>query len=453
MTALSTSEGAVVRPVAVSHRIVFGIAAPMTLAHLSTPLLGLVDTTVIGQIGSEVLLGAVALNALLFDFLFWGFGFLRMGTAGLTAQAVGANDRMEQRAVFLRALVMAAVLGLAMVALQRLIAAAAFPILGASQAVTESAEVYFAIRIWSAPFAFGNYAVLGWLIGMGRTTTGLFLQIGINIANILLCILFTLGLGWGVAGTAWATTLAETAGVVAGLAVVAAHFGGSFGVPRAVVFDRAKFVRMAAVNRDIMLRTFALLAAFVFFGRQGAKAGDVTLAANAVLNNFFLVGGYFLDGIATAAEQLSGRSVGANNRPSFEKAVRYSVLWSVVLAVGMCAALFLAGGAFIDFMTRSEPVREMARQFLPYAAVTPLAGALAFTFDGVYVGATWNSAMRNLMALALACFFVLWWVLQPLGNHGLWLALIGFLIARGAGQGIAYFSLVPKAFAKRGLPA
>lgn len=446
MTAIPSHS---IRPVAVSHRIVFGIAAPMTLAHLSTPLLGLVDTTVIGQIGSEVLLGAVALNALLFDFLFWGFGFLRMGTAGLTAQAVGADDGLEQRAVFLRALVMAGVLGLAMVALQRLIALVAFPILGASPAVTEAAEVYFAIRIWSAPFAFANYAVLGWLIGMGRTTTGLFLQIGINIVNILLCMLFTLGLGWGVAGTAWATTLAETGGVLAGLAIVAAHFDGSFGVPSALVFDRAKFVRMAAVNRDIMLRTFALLTAFVFFGRQGAKAGDVTLAANAVLNNFFLVGGYFLDGIATAAEQLSGRSLGANNRSSFEKAVRYSVLWSLVLAIGLSALLFLAGGAFIDFITKSEPVRLMARQFLPYAAVTPLAGALAFTFDGIYVGATWNGAMRNLMALALACFFALWWALQPLGNHGLWLALIGFLIARGVGQGVAYFRLLPRAFGVR----
>ncbi|MBP0577867.1 MATE family efflux transporter [Labrys sp. LIt4] len=435
-----------VRPVPVSHRIVIGIAAPMTLAHLSTPLLGLVDTAVIGQIGSEALLGAVALNALLFDFLFWGFGFLRMGTAGLTAQAVGADDRLEQRAVFLRALVMAAVLGFAMVALQRAIAAVAFPLLGASPEVTHAAEIYFAIRIWSAPFAFANYAVLGWLVGLGRTTTGLFLQIGINVVNILLCILFTLGMGWGVAGTAWATTLAETAGVGAGLTVVIAHFGGHLGVPSALVFDKAKFVRMIAINRDIMLRTFALLAAFVFFGRQGALAGDVTLAANAILNNFFLVGGYFLDGIATAAEQLSGRSIGANNRRSFEKAVRYSVIWSLGLAIAMSAVLFAAGGAFIDFMTTSASVRELARQFLPYAAVTPIAGALAFTFDGVYVGATWNAAMRNLMAVALACYFGLWWLLQPLGNHGLWLALIGFLVARGAGQGLAYFRLLPGSF-------
>jgi MATE family multidrug resistance protein len=442
-----TPAAGTVRPVAISHRIVFGIAAPMTLAHLSTPLLGLADTAVIGQVGDAALIGAVALSAVLFDFLFWGFGFLRMGTAGLTAQALGADDGPEQRAVFLRALVMAGVLGLAVVSLQAAIAAAAFPLLGGSPAVTAAAKLYFSIRVWSAPFAFGNYAVLGWLIGMGRTTTGLFLQIGINLVNILLCILFTLGLGWGVAGTALATALSEACAAVIGLVVVAAHFGGRFGVPASIVFDKAKFVRMIAINRDIMLRTLALLAAWLFFARQGALAGDVTLAANAILNNFFLLGGYFLDGVATAAEQLCGRSMGANNRPAFETAVRYSIFWSLLLAVGMSALLFLAGGAFIDFMARSAAVREEARHFLGYAAFAPVAGSLAFTFDGVYIGATWNGAMRNLMVLALACYFVLWWLLQPLGNHGLWLALIGFLVARGAGQGLAYTRLMPRAFA------
>jgi MATE family multidrug resistance protein len=438
----SPTAGAV-RPVAVSHRIVFGIAAPMTLAHLSTPLLGLVDTTVIGQLGDASLIGAVALSAVLFDFLFWGFGFLRMGTAGLTAQALGGGDRLEQRAVFLRALAMAGVLGLAMVCLQGVIAAIAFPLLGGSPAVTAAARLYFSIRIWSAPFAFGNYVVLGWLIGMGRTATGLFLQIGINVANILLCMVLALELGWGVTGTALATTLSETCGVVVGLVVIYRHFDGRFGVPASIVFDKAKFVRMVA----IMLRTLLLLAAWLFFARQGARAGDVTLAANAILNNFFLLGGYFLDGIATAAEQLCGRSVGARNRPAFEAAVRYSILWSLILAVMMSALLFLAGGTFIDFMAKSTPVREQARHFLAYAALAPLAGSIAFTFDGVYIGATWNAAMRNLMILALTCYFLLWWLLQPLGNHGLWLALLGFLIARGAGQGLAYGRLMPKAFA------
>ena len=428
----------VIRPVSVSHRAVLAIAAPMTLAHLSTPLLGVADTTVIGQFGDAALIGAVALASVLFDFLFWGFGFLRMGTAGFTAQALGADDRGEQRAVFLRALALALLLGLALIALQLPIAAVAFPLLGGSPAVTGAAQTYFYIRIWSAPFAFANYAVLGWLIGMGRTAMGLFLQIGINLANIVLCLLLAMGLGWGVAGTAWATTLAEIAGTVAGLAIIAAHFGGRLGVPAALIFDTARLLRMVAVNRDIMIRTLALLTAWSFFARQGALAGDVTLAANAILNNFFLVGGYFLDGIATAAEQLCGRAIGANNRPAFAKAVHLSVGWSLVLAGVMSLLLFTAGGLFIDGMARSAEVQTAARQFLPYAALTPLAGSLAFTFDGVYVGATWNGAMRNLMLAALAMYFLLWWLLTPFGNHGLWFAVLGFLLARGLTQGLAY---------------
>jgi MATE family multidrug resistance protein len=435
-----------VRPVTVTHRAVLAIAVPMTLAHLSTPLLGVADTTVIGQLGDASLLGAVALSAVLFDFLFWGFGFLRMGTAGLTAQALGADNRSEQRAVFLRALILAMVLGLALIALQGLIALVAFPMLGGSPAVTEAARLYFHIRIWSAPFAFANYAALGWLIGMGRTMTGLVLQIAINLVNIALCVALAMGMGWGVAGVAWATTLAEAAGAGAGIAIVGAHFGWRLGLDRGILLDRDKVVRMIAINRDIMIRTLALLAAWSFFARQGALAGDVTLAANAILNNFFLLGGFFLDGVATAAEQLCGRSIGANNRQAFDRSVRLSVAWSLFLALLMSLLLYAAGSSFIDAMATSPAVRAEARLYLPYAALTPLAGSLAFTFDGIYVGATWNAAMRNLMLAALATFLLLWWILSGYGNDGLWLAVLGFLITRGLGQALAYPLLRRRSF-------
>jgi MATE family multidrug resistance protein len=436
----------VVRPVVVDHRTVLSIAVPMTLAHLSTPLLGIADTTVIGQIGDPALIGAVALSSVLFDFLFWGFGFLRMGTAGLTAQALGADDPVEQRAVLARALLIAGLLGLALILLQGLIALVAFPLLGGSPAVTEAARLSFAIRIWSAPFAFGNYVVLGWLIGMGRTTTGLFLQIGINLLNILLCILLAMAMHLGVAGVALATTLAEAAGVAAGLLIVGRHFGWRFRLERAALLDRGRLLRMVAINRDIMIRTLALLAAWWFFARQGALAGDVTLAANAILNNFFLLGGFFLDGVATAAEQLCGRSVGANNRLAFDRSVRLSIVWSLALAALMSLLLYGAGGALIDGMARSEEVRLEARQYLPYAALTPLAGSLAFTFDGIYIGATWNAAMRNLMLLSLLTFLLFWWMLEGFGNDGLWLAVLAFLLARGAWQGAAYATLRRRTF-------
>jgi MATE family multidrug resistance protein len=427
-----------VREVTVNHRVVLTIAVPMTLAHLSTPLLGLADATVIGQLGDAALLGAVAVAAVLFDFLFWGFGFLRMGTAGLTAQALGADDAIEQRAVFLRALIMAGTLGVGLILLQGPIAWFAIPLFDASDAVSAAAEQYFQIRIWSAPFAFANYAILGWLIGMGRTMTGLVLQIGINLANIVLNIVLALGLSMGIAGVALGTVIAEAAGAMVGIVVVAAHFGGRFGISRQRLFNRQAFLRMIALNRDIMIRTFALLLAFAFFTRQSAQAGDVTLAANAILNNLFLIGGYFLDGIATAAEQLGGRAVGANNAPAFRRAVSLSLLWSLGLAAAMSLALLAGGGLIIDFMTTNEEVRATARVFLIYAALTPLAGAHAFTFDGIYVGATWNRAMRDLMFVALALFFVVWWLTTPLGNHGLWLSLIAFLLLRGACQALAY---------------
>jgi MATE family multidrug resistance protein len=261
-----------------------------------------------------------------------------------------------------------------------------------------------------------------------------------------------MGLGWAIVGVAWGTVMAEAAGVVAGLSIVAAHFGGRVGVARRIVFDREKFLRMIAVNRDIMIRTLALLAAWAFFARQGALAGDVTLAANAVLNNFFLLGGFFLDGVATAAEQLCGRSVGANNARAFDRAVKLSIGWSFALAGGMSLLLYLAGGLFIDLMAKSPEVQAMARAFLPYAAATPLAGALAFTYDGIYVGATWNAAMRNMMILSLALFFCLWWVLLPLGNHGLWLSVLGFLLLRGATQALAYPGLRRREFQPKGEP-
>jgi multidrug resistance protein, MATE family len=250
----------------------------------------------------------------------------------------------------------------------------------------------------------------------------------------------------GVEGTALATTLAEIGGLIAGLIIVTRHFGSRLGVAAARLFDTKQFRRMAAVNRDIMIRNVALLSAVVFFTRQGALAGDVTLAANAILNNILLVGVFFLDGISTAAEQLCGRSLGANNRQAFGRAVKLSLWWSLCLSFCLSLSLFLGGGLAIDAMAKSDIVRAEARQFLPYAALTPLAGSLAFTFDGVFVGATWNAAMRNLMLLAVAGYLVVWWLLAPYGNHGLWAAWLSLLLMRGGGQMLAYPSLERRTF-------
>src|SRR5262245_34550175 len=429
---------------AVTHARVFGIAAPTMVANLTTPLLGIVGTAVIGRLGEAHLLGAVAMSALVFDLIFWVFGFLRMGTVALTAQALGAGDAREQRAVFVRALAVAAVIGLTLIALQRPLADVIFFAMGGSEAVTAAAKAYFFVRIWSAPFALGSYVVLGWLVGLARTGVALALQIAVNLVNMAATALLVLWLELGVTGAALGAVIAETTGFAAGLAAI--WWLGAFVGRPGPVFERAKLERLFATNRDIMLRTLALIVAFFFFTAQGARAGDTLLSANAVLHNFALIGAFFLDGFATAAEQLCGRSTGAHDRAAFSRAVRLVLLWGFAFAAGTTAIFIVGGAQLIDVMTASPDVRVAARDFLILAALAPVAGVLAYSYDGIYIGATWARDMRNLMAVALAIYFAAWWVLQPLGNAGLWLSLLAFLVARGLLQAARYPWLVRATF-------
>ena len=430
----------------VTHGRVFGIAAPTMIANLTTPLLGIVGTAVIGRLGQAHLLGAVAMSALVFDLIFWIFGFLRMGTVALTAQALGAGDPHEERAVFLRALMVAGVIGMALIVLQAPLAHAVYAAMGGSDAVTAAAKTYFFVRIWSAPFALANYVVLGWLVGLARTGIALTLQIVVNVINMIATALLVLAFDFGVVGAALGAVIAETIGFAAGLLAVH-RLGATFGF--AGVFDRARLQRLFAINRDIMIRTAALIAAFFFFTAQGARAGDTMLAANAVLHNFTLIGSFFLDGFATAAEQLCGRSVGAKDRAAFDRAVRLVIVWGFAFGLGTTAIFLVGGTALVDLMTTSPEVREASRQFLVFAALAPTAGVLAYAYDGIYIGATWARDMRNLMVAALIIYFAMWWVLQPLGNAGLWVALLTFLLARGLLQAARYPWLVKATFSLR----
>lgn len=430
----------------VTHARVFAIAGPAMLANLTTPLLGIVGTAVIGRLGEAHLLGAVAMSALVFDCIFWVFGFLRMGTVALTAQALGAGDTVEQRAVLARALLIAAVIGVALIALQAPLAAVTYTLMGGSDAVTEAAQAYFFVRIWSAPFALASYAVLGWLVGLARTGLALVLQIAINAINMAATAWLVLYAGRGVEGAALGSVIAEVAGFVASLAVAFVLLRGRAGFGWHNVLDRAKIVRMLAINRDIMIRTFSLIAAFAFFTAQGARAGDTLLAANAVLHNFTLIGSFFLDGFATAAQQLCGQATGARDRATFDRSVRLILGWGFGFGVAT-TLLFVAGGnALIDVMTASPEVRIAARDFMMLAALAPVAGVLAYAYDGIYIGATWARDMRNLMVAALAIYFAAWWALTPFGNSGLWWALLIFLLARGLLQGLRYPALLRTTF-------
>ncbi|WP_306120029.1 MULTISPECIES: MATE family efflux transporter [unclassified Roseitalea] len=420
------------RPFEVTNRMVFAIAVPMTLAYLTTPLLGIVDTAVVGQFGDAALIGGLAIGAILFDIVFTTFNFLRMGTTGFVAQAVGRADQAEQQAVFWRAVIIAAIAGAVLVPIAPLIGGLGLWFMAPGEDVAAAASTYVAIRFLAAPFTLINYAILGLLLGQARAIAGLVLQTLINGINIALSILLGLHLGWDVAGVAWATVIGETSVAIGALVWLWRGFDRQAAPSLGRVMDKTLFLRLIAVNRDIMIRSFALLAAFAMFTRFGAQFGAVTLAANAILMNFFFIAGYYLDGFAVAAEQLVGRAVGARYRPAFWRAVRLTAVWGFVLAGFTTLVVLVAGAVFIDIMTTAGDVRAEARAYLVWAAVTAIAGVLAFQMDGVYVGASWSADMRNMMLVSLAIYLASAFALIPVfGNHALWFSLNLFLGLRG----------------------
>ena len=433
-------------PSKVTTAQVFAIAGPAMVANLTTPLIGIVSTTAIGRLGDAAMLGGVAMASVLFDCMFWLFGFLRMSTVAFTAQSLGAGETQELRAILVRGLIVASLVGAALIALQIPLAAVLLGAMGGSESVTRAAKTYFTIRIWSAPLALANYVVLGWLIGQARAKLALTTQVAINVTNMVATVLLVLVLDLGIAGAAIAAVIAEAAGLLLGISVAQHLSRWQPALSRATLFDRTKLMRMLSVNRDILIRTAALIAAFLFFVAQGARAGDVTLAANAVLNNFLMISGFFLDGLANAAEQLCGRAYGARNKDAFAGAVKLVVIWGFGFALAVAACFLLFGPSLIDIMTASVDVRRIARDYLPFVVFAPLLGVFAFAYDGIYIGATWARDMRNLMLLSLLIFLGAWFALRSFGNAGLWGAFLVHYAARGGLQALRYPALLKKSF-------
>lgn len=427
-------------------REVFAIAGPAMLANMTTPLIGVVATATIGRLGDAALLGGVAMASVIFDCLFWLFGFLRMSTVAFTAQALGAGQRHEFPVLLARALLLACLIGLLLIVLQRPLADTLFHFMGGSDGVTRAAYAYLSVRIWSAPLVLSNYVILGWLVGQARAVLALLIQVVIDIISMGLTVLFVLSLDWGVAGAAAASLIAEAGGLVLGLALAWRLLERPFRITTGALFDHAKLLRMMAVNRDLLLRTAALVMALLFFAAQGARAGDTTLTANSVLQNMLLVAAFFLDGLATAVQQLCGRAYGARNRLGFASATRIALSWGFGFAIAAALVLAAFGPYLIDAMTASDAVRHGARDFLWLATLAPLAFVFAFVFDGVYVGATWSRDMRNLMILSLLIYLVTWLALRPFGNVGLWGAYLAFYAARGGLQALRYPSLLRTSF-------
>ncbi len=417
---------------AITHTRLLKIAAPIVLSNATIPLLGAVDTGVVGQMGQAAPIGAVGVGSVILISLYWVFGFLRMGTSGLAAQAHGAGDRAERGAILLRALLIGAVAGLAFIAAQGVLFHAALALAPAGDEVETLARQYLAIRIWGAPATIAAYAVTGWLIAVERTRAVLVMQLWINGVNVILDLWFVLGLGWGVAGVAGATLIAEWTGLALGLWLCRDGLVPVWRAAIARVPDRAALRIMVAVNRDIMIRSVLLQLSFTSFVFLGARQGDVTLAANQVLLQFLSITAYALDGFAFAAETLVGQAVGARARETFRRAARLAMQWGVAGAVALAATFALTGPLIIDLMTTAPDVRAEARAFLPWLVAAPLIGVASWIYDGIFIGATLTAEMRRTMMISVAIYVAALALLPPVfGNHGLWAALMVLNTARG----------------------
>lgn len=425
-----------------TNRRVLKIALPIALSNATVPILGAVDTGVVGQLGLAAPIGAVGIGAIILTAIYWVFGFLRMGTTGLVAQALGADNWPEVAALLSRALIFGLGFGLVVVALQVPLFWASFAVSPASAEVETLARAYMQIRVFSAPAMISIYGLTGWLIAQERTASVLVIQLWMNGLNIGLNFLFVLGFGWGVEGVAIATFISEWSGFFLALYLCRNGFHGGYWRHWARVFDRVRLIRMAAVNSDILIRSVLLEAAFVSFLLFGSDFGDVPLAANQILIQFLHVTAYALDGFAFAAEAFVGQAMGARDPARLRRGSLLSFLWGV-LVVSVLALLFAVFGAsVIDLMTTSEEVRAETRRYLPWMVAGPLIGVAAWMLDGIFIGATRSADMRNMMAISFAVYCVaVWLLLEPFGNHGLWAALMIFFAARGITLGLRYRAL------------
>ncbi len=434
------------RPEDITNRRVLKIALPIVLSNATIPILGAVDTGVVGQMGQAAPIGAVGVGAIILASVYWIFGFLRMGTSGLVAQAHGAGDTPETGAILTRALMIGLAAGLAFIALQGPLVAGAFWIAPASDEVEALARSYLAIRIWGAPATIALYAVTGWLIALERTRAVLGLQLWMNGLNIGLDLWFVLGLGWGVQGVAVATLIAEWTGLALGLWLCRPAFRGDQWRDWVRVFDPVRIRRMMAVNTDIMIRSVLLQGSFTSFVFLGAGFGDVTLAANQVLLQFIEITAYALDGFAFAAEALVGQAVGAKSVASVRRSSVLTSAWGVGTAAVLAAAFWLGGPWLIDLMAKDPDVQLTARSYLPWVVALPILSIGAYMLDGIFIGATATREMRNAMFASAAIFVVAAVLLVPsFQNTGLWIALTILNIVRGLTMAALYFRIESRA--------
>jgi len=416
-----------------NHRIL-RLAIPNIVTNITIPLLAIVDLGLMGHLGSVKYVGAVALGGMIFSFIFWAFGFLRMGTSGFTAQAYGQRNFAEAGNILIRSMIFAIGGGLFLILMQWPLSWAAFNLVNSSTSVESLAHQYFNIRIYAAPATLFIYATIGWFIGMQNSRLPMILAISVNLLNVLLSLLFIKVLGMGSNGVAWANVISQYGGLLLGLFLL------SFYWPKlrkyvnfAEAINRKAFTRFFHVNKDIFIRTLCLIFTLSFFTTQSANTSDTILAVNTLLFQFFYFFSYFVDGFAYAAEALAGRYIGAGDRAMLIKVIRRLFVWGGAIALAF-TLIFLVGGGFILRLLTNDPVTISAAQpYMFWVVLLPVITFVAFIWDGIYVGATASKAMRNSMVIiTILIFLPAYYLLEPvLGNNGLWLAMMLFMGARG----------------------
>ena len=424
------------------HADLWRLASPMILANISIALLGMVDTAVVGHLEHTYYLGGLAVGAVIFDFLYWSMSCLRMSTTGATAQACGTPSN-EAKAILAQSLLAALTIAAVILVGQDLIVRIALQLLDGSAEVHHYARLYFSWAIWGAPAVLSIMVLSGWLLGRQNAKAVLGLTVLVNIINIVLDLVFVVGLEMNVRGVALATVIAVYTGLLLGLWFVRLELRQDQGRwQRRDLFNRQRLKHILTLNHDIFIRTLCLIFVFAFFTRQGARQGDLILAANAVLLNFQMLMALGLDGFANAAEVLVGRAVGSRNRWAFTRSVSIATRYSAAVAIVYALAFALAGQAIINTLTDIEAIRLEAYRYLPWLIFSPLVSVWCFVLDGIFIGATQTVAMRNSMIVsAFLVFLPAWYLLYDHGNHGLWAAFMIFFIARGLSLGLTSFNI------------
>lgn len=425
------------------NRRILRLAIPSIISNITVPLLGLVDVAIVGHLGAASYIGAIAVGGMLFSMIYWVFGFLRMGTSGLAAQAFGRRNLDEVSLVFVRSLGIGVALGLCLVALQVPILSVAFQWVDTTDEVRRLASLYFSICVWGAPAVLGLYSFSGWFVGMQNSRFPMYIALVQNVVNIVASLAFVFIGKMGVAGVALGTLIAQYAGFLLALLLWMVYYGRLW--PRirwAVVCEAGAMQAFFKLNRDIFLRTLCLVAVTVFFTSQGAREGEVVLAVNTLLMQLFTLFSYVMDGFAYAAEALTGRYVGAQNSDGLRRLVRVLFTWGAGLAIAFTLVYALGGESFLALLTNEPSVLVASRAYFGWAVAIPVAGVAAFLWDGIFVGATLSREMLRSMWIASASFFLVYFTLHPLlGNHALWIAFLSYLALRGIVQtGIFFFS-------------